>query len=128
MKDDDDALQTARQPGPLVTALGGHVVQFYALDQPVPITSSMGSGTATIWAEQLTPTAPDTKVFLTYAASPGSNGWLTDKPAALTRAYGKGTITYIGATLDPKLMLATVDTMLHESGRSTNAAEYPRRC
>jgi beta-galactosidase len=116
MKDADDGLQTARQPGPLVAALGGYVVQFYALDQPVPITSSMGSGTATIWAEQLIPTAPDTKVLLTYAASPGSNGWLADKPAALTRACGKGTITYIGATLDPKLMLATVDTMLHEAG------------
>jgi beta-galactosidase len=116
MKDEDDALQTNRQPGSLTVALGGHVEQYYALDKPVPITSPIGTGTATVWAEQLTATAPDTRILLTYASGQESSGWLANKPAALTRAYGKGTITYIGATLDPKLMRATVDVMLHEAG------------
>jgi len=116
MKDEDNALETDRQPGPLEAALGGHVEQYYALDKPTPITSPAGTGNATIWAEQLTPTAPDTKVLMTYAASPNANGWLANKPAAITHAYGKGTITYIGATLDPKLMSPTVEAMLHEAG------------
>ena len=116
MKDEDDALQTNRQPGPLAAALGGRVVQFYALDQPVPITSPLASGTATVWAEVLAPTTSDTKVILTYAASPATETWFANQPAALSRTYGKGTITYIGATLDPGLMRATVDTMLHEAG------------
>jgi beta-galactosidase len=116
MKDFDDALQIDRQPGPLVAALGGHVEQYYALDKPIPITSPAASGMATVWAEQLAPNAPDTKVLMTYASGTGSNGWLAGKPAAITHAYGKGTITYIGATLDPKLMRATVDPMLHEAG------------
>ena len=116
MKDEDNALQINRQPGPLAAALGGHVVQFYALDQSVPIAGPLASGTATIWAEVLAPTAPDTKIILTYTASPGTNSWFANQPAALSRTYGKGTITYIGATLDPKLMRATVDAVLHEAG------------
>jgi beta-galactosidase len=101
MKDADNALQIARQPGPLEVALGGRVEQYYALDKPVRIVSSLGSGTAAVWAEVLKPTAPDAKVLMTYDASAG---WLADKPAALSNSYGMGTITYVGATLDAGLM------------------------
>lgn len=116
MKDEYNALQPLRQPGPLTAALGGQVEQFYALDKPVPINSAFGSGTATIWAEQLTPTSPDTQILMTYAAVCDSNGWLTGHPAALSRAYGKGTITYVGATLDRKLMQSFVLNVLQSAG------------
>jgi hypothetical protein len=33
MKDEFDRLDTRRQPGPLVDALGGRVEQYYALDE-----------------------------------------------------------------------------------------------
>jgi beta-galactosidase len=115
MKNADNALQPQRQPGPLAAALGGHVAQFYALLEPVPITSPFGSGTATLWAEQLTPTSPDTKTLMTYAAQNDSNGWLAGQPAALSHTYGTGTITYLGATLDPKLMQAFVDDELQQA-------------
>jgi beta-galactosidase len=76
------------------------VEQFYALDQPVPISGAQGSGNATIWAETLGTQAPDTNVLLRYGKS---NGWLDDQPAAITRPAGQGRITYLGAWLDEPL-------------------------
>ena len=56
MKDDDNALQTERQPGPLVNVLGGRVLggrvkQYYALTDPVK--GKFGSGESKLWAELL---------------------------------------------------------------------------
>jgi len=113
MKDGDDALQPERQPGPLAVALGGHVAQYYALDKPVEITGSLGSGSVEVWAEELALTASDAKVLMTYAATAG---WLANKPAAIEHKYGKGSITYIGATLDSGLMKSVVFSVLHMAG------------
>jgi beta-galactosidase len=103
MKDVNNGLQQERQPGPLVNVLGGHVVQYYALDAPVPIIGSLGAGSTAIWAETLAPTDSATKVLMTYGASDGPS-WFAGKPAALTHDWAKGRITYLGATLDPGLM------------------------
>jgi beta-galactosidase len=97
MKDEYNALQPERQPGPLADLLGGRVDQFYALDERIPVTGDYGSGTTDIWAEQLSVQSPDTKVLMTYGKS---NGWLDDQPAVITRNVGKGSITYVGAWLD----------------------------
>jgi beta-galactosidase len=45
-----------------------------------------------------------------------SNGWLDDQPAVITRAFGKGRITYIGAELDDKLMTAAAEWMTQKAG------------
>jgi beta-galactosidase len=105
MKDEFNSLDTRRQPGPLVDALGGRVEQFYALDGPVPVNSEQAAGTATIWAEQLSTTNPDTKILLRYGKS---NGWLDNQPAALSRALGSGSITYIGALVDGKTLASLI--------------------
>ena len=115
MKDVDDALQTNRQPGPLVEALGGHVDQYYALDKPVTITGSLGNGSTAVWAETLVATDPATKVLMTYTSS-SIPSWFAGKPAAITHAYGKGTITYVGATLDVPLMHSLVVSTLTAAG------------
>jgi beta-galactosidase len=39
------------------------------------------------------------------------NGWLEGKPAIITRQVGKGSITYIGAWLDPPLMSTVLDAL-----------------
>ena len=96
LKDEFNALQTTRQPGPLAQALGAQVEQYYVLDQPVPITGEFGSGDAKIWAEYLKAGAPDVRVLARYGKS---NGWLDDQPAIVTRAVGKGQITYVGTWL-----------------------------
>src|SRR5262249_2572081 len=98
MKDEYNALLPMRQPGYLIEALGGRVEQFYALERDAPVNGSLGTGNATIWAEQLKSSAPDAEALLRYGAS---NGWLDGQPAILTHAYGKGRITYVGAVLDP---------------------------
>ena len=109
MKDEYNSLNPQRQPGPLVSALGGRVEQFYALDGAVPVSGALGSGTATIWAEQLSTQASDARVLLRYGKS---NGWLDDQPAMITRPLGKGSITYLGALLDAPLMQQTTAWML----------------
>lgn len=113
MKDEYNALLTQRQPGYLVDPLGGRVEQYYALEKDFPVAGKWGEGTATIWAEQMKATAPDTIVLMKYGAA---NGWLDGQPAVLTRKLGKGRITYIGAILDDKTMSAAADWMVGQSG------------
>ncbi|QQV77353.1 beta-galactosidase [Sphingomonas aliaeris] len=108
MKDDANALWPDRQPGPLAPMLGARVDQFYALDVPVGLTGSPG-GTASVWAETLVPDTPDVTVLSRYA-DPG--GWLDKKPAIVTRSLGKGSITYVGAWLDPDAMRTLADQVL----------------
>jgi beta-galactosidase len=113
MKDDDDGLQTARQPGPLVELLGGRVEQFYALTDPVPVEGKFGANESKLWAELLSAKAGDVEVLERYGKS---NGWLDGQPAAITRKVGKGRITYIGAWLDDAGMAAAARWMTGASG------------
>lgn len=113
MKDAWNALWPQRQPGPLTSLLGGRVQQYYALEHPVPLSGVLGSGKASIWAEALSARAPDSRVLMRYGKS---NGWLDGKPAILTRKVGKGSITYVGAWLDPALMQNVLDDFLRKAG------------
>jgi beta-galactosidase len=113
MKEQHNELQTQRQPGHLENALGARVEQYYALEKDFPVAGEWGSGQTSIWAEQLGSLNPDAKVLLRYGKS---NGWLDDQPAAVTHTYGKGSITYIGAILDSKLMSAAAEWMVKEAG------------
>ncbi len=120
VKDAANALWSERQPGPLGTLLGARVVQYYPLEQPVPVAGIWGQGHATVWAERLETTAPDVQVTLRYGGAAGS--WLAGQPAAVTRQVGAGSITYVGATLDPALM-QTIIAALAQSARV--AAVWP---
>jgi beta-galactosidase len=113
MKNIDNGLNPQRQPGPLVDALGGRVEQFYALDQPVPLSGEWGTGHATVWAEQLSASSPETKVLMRYGKA---NGWLDNQPAVLMRRYGKGSIAYIGAQLDATLTYSMVKEIFKRDG------------
>jgi len=112
MKDEFNGLLPQRQPGFLFDALGGRVEQYYALEKEFPVAGSWGSGNASIWGEQLKSLATDSEVLLKYGKS---NGWLDDQPAAITRPYGKGRITYIGAVLDDKLMASAAEWMIQKA-------------
>ena len=118
MKDEDNGLQPARQPGPLVELLGGRVEQYYALTDPVPVEGKFGSlqdksMQGKLWAELLSAKADDVEVLARYGKS---NGWLDGQPAAITRKVGKGRITYIGAWLDDAGMAAAAKWMSEVSG------------
>jgi len=122
MKDAYNALNPERQPGPLVPVLGGRVEQFYALLDDVPVTGEWGAGKATIWAELLSTAEPDTRVLMRYGAS---NGWLDGHPAVITRPVGRGTITYVGAVLDPGLMHAAAQAMVAAAGVDSPTLPVP---
>jgi beta-galactosidase len=132
MKDPYNALWPQRQPGPLETLLGARVEQFYALDQPVTVSGivsgdraasnravsegspSGGDRQASIWAETLEVLAPgEAHVWMTYD---DGQGWLSGKPAAITRKVGKGSITYIGTWLSGDPMRTVAAHLLEEAG------------
>lgn len=83
------------------------------MEKNFPISGEWGEGQVTIWAEQMKNTAPDAEVLLRYGKS---NGWLDGQPAVLSRKYGKGRITYIGAILDEKVMATAAKWMVDKSG------------
>ncbi len=112
-KDQYNGLLPQRQPGYLVDVLGGRVEQYYALEGDVPVTGTWGDATASVWAEQLKASSAETHSLAEYGES---NGWLDHQPAVLTRAFGKGTITYIGTVLDEKTMAAAADWMVKQTG------------
>lgn len=108
MKDDANALWPQRQPGPLGDLLGARVAQYYALDEAVSVKGAV-SGKVPIWAEDIEPLARDVQVLATYT-DPG--GWLDGKAAIVTRKVGRGSITYVGAWLDPDAMAALAKSLL----------------
>lgn len=122
MKDEHNALNAERQPGPLVDTLGGRVEQYYALDETVPVDGALGSGKASLWAEQLSTKSSDDEVQLRYAKS---NGWLDDQPAMITRRVGKGQISYLGAVLDPALMQRVLQWALDDAAVTPEFGELP---
>ncbi|MBW8869173.1 MAG: beta-galactosidase, partial [Acidobacteriales bacterium] len=112
MKDEDNGLQTARQPGPLGELLGGRVEQYYALVDPVPVEGKWGASQSKLWAELLS--AKDgTEVLARYGKS---NGWLDGQPAGISRQVGKGRITYVGVWLDDAGMNSAAKWMTDVSG------------
>lgn len=113
MKDEFNALNAQRQPGPLAPVLGGRVEHYYPLLEDVPVSGAWGEGKAGIWAEHLSVRASDAAVVLRYGAG---NGWLEGQAAAITRPVGKGRMTYIGAVLDGNLMRAAARWMLEGTG------------
>ncbi len=122
LKDEHNELLTQRQRGYLADALGGRVEQYYAVERDFGVSGNWGAGQASIWAEQLSARDADTQILMRYGKS---NGWLDDQPAAISRAYGKGKITYIGAILDEKLMKTAAEWMVKESGVGPAFASVP---
>ncbi|HEY0944687.1 MAG TPA: beta-galactosidase [Opitutaceae bacterium] len=122
MKNEFNALNPERQPGPLVPTLGGRVEQFYALLEDVPVSGEWGTGQASIWAELLAASAPEVDVLLRYGAG---NAWLENQPAAIRRRVGKGTITYLGAVLDEKLMTSTAKALVAFAGVDSPTLAVP---
>jgi beta-galactosidase len=122
MKDDHNALNVQRQPGPLAEALGGRVEQFYALESPAPISGEFGSGSVSVWAEALSAQAANNEILMRYGKS---NGWLDDQSAMISRKLGKGRITYLGGILDADLMRKVVQWALDLAHINPEFEELP---
>jgi beta-galactosidase len=115
MKDDTNALWPNGQPGPFADMAKLKVEQYFALDQDIGVKEAGGTGKVSIWAEWLAPTDKTTKVTATYD-DPG--GWLDGKPAIVTRAVGKGWISYVGGGFDEATMSRLAAGWLATSGVS----------
>ena len=114
MKDEYNALNPQRQPGPLVDLLGGTRVAVLCARQRCPRQRRpRQSEPPTSGQKPLRPHPPTPQTLLTYGPS---NGWLDDQPAAITRTVGKGSITYIGAWLDPPLLNSLTASFVKDAG------------
>jgi beta-galactosidase len=113
MKDEWNALQTARQPGPLVPLLGARVEQYYALNEEAPVAGPWGQGKSKIWAEQLGSLQDGATAIMTWGAG---NGWLDGQPAVVSRRVDKGRITYIAGWFDEEIMKSAAAWMLNSAG------------
>jgi beta-galactosidase len=122
MKDEWNALRLERQPGPLVATLGGRVEQFHALLEDVPVSGEWGRGVATAWAESLS-AGGGADVLVRYGAA---NGWLDGQPAAISRAAGRGRITYVGALFDAELTRAMMTRLVVDAGVRPAAFPVPQ--
>lgn len=127
MKNEYNATWPQRQPGPLVDLLGGRVVEKYGLANEASVVGMIGAGQAKIWAEMLSAQSPETKTLLTYGPSTDTtgNGWLDGKPAMITRAVGKGIITYVGFWPDEKLLSEMAGAWVEEAGVKPIVAGVP---
>ena len=130
MKDQFNALNPQRQPGPLVPALGARVEQYYALEHPLglkapassPLSPLPSSASADIWAEQLQPLTPSTATDMLYI-DPG--GWLADQPAMVTRAIGRGTLSYLGTLPDAATLNLILTPFAKSAGIATPQTSLP---
>lgn len=118
MKDEYNALDPHRQPGPLEPALEGRVEQFYALDTSTTAVGRWGNAEVNLWAEALSARNPDTQVLMRYGQTPGGGAQnaYDGQPAVITHAIGRGRITYIGALFDAGTLERAFRSMLEESG------------
>lgn len=115
LKDDYNALLPVRQPGPLAALAGVEVEEYYALDEPVPVSGEWFSGTATIWAERLKLREDaGTQVLALYGAS---NGWLDGHPAVTMHApAGQGRVYFVAAYLDEASQQSLINRIVNEAG------------
>lgn len=95
IKDRDNAL-TTHQLGAFAGLLGAWVEYYYLIDAPVTLAGNALSATARVWAETLD-VSSGTTVLARYR--PGS-GWVSNRPAFVMKAAGRGWIAYLGAVLD----------------------------
>ena len=98
------------QPGipELRDLAGAEVEEYYALDEPAPVSYTWGrerdsgdsdAGTSLLWAERLRRLDPGADEVAHYGLS---NGWLDDKPAVIVGALTQngGRVITVGALFD----------------------------
>ena len=93
-RDPNDAV---REPGAFDAMLGARVEHYEVPPKPVALAGNVGAATATIWSERLKVETADVQTLLSY---PATDDYLNAGAAVVTRPFGKGQITYVGAWLD----------------------------
>lgn len=97
VKDEYNALLPSRPPGPLSELTGVEVIDYFALEDPVPVKGNLFTGQSRIWAEVL----QKTNNLATEVARYGiCNGWLDNQIAVSVNVAGTGLVYYVGVYLD----------------------------
>ncbi len=97
VKDRNNAFLPYRPPGPLASLTGVEVEEFYALEEPVPVTGNWFNGNSELWAERLRILADRVAVIARFGRS---NGWLDGQAAITVQVLGIGHVYYVGVQLD----------------------------
>ncbi|WP_312736434.1 beta-galactosidase [Brevundimonas sp.] len=121
LKDDDNALWPARQPGPLAPLFGAEVDGFYALDDERPLAGTWPA-TARVWAETIRPVDPAVEVWARYA----TGGWTQGRPAVVARPVGEGGAVYVGALLDAAGQGGLIEALLARRAVASPQIQAPK--
>ena len=122
MKDQYNALLPQRQPGRLAEMAGAEVEDYYALQEPVPVTGDWFEGQSSLWAERLALTGEkNARIIARYGKS---NGWLDGQIAISVNTYGSGLVYYVGAYLDEAAQ-QTFFTQLLEASKVPTLVSAP---
>jgi beta-galactosidase len=114
LKDRSNALLPSRQPGLLRELAGVEVLDFYALDEDVPVKGNWFTGVSKWWAESLNIRENSNTVII--AKYGPSNGWLDDQPAITVRGIRTGLVYYVGCLLDETAQAAFMARFAQNSG------------
>ena len=98
-KDEDSNLTRSGQLSAIAAALGVRIDISAPPATPIALEGELGTGTASVWAERLTPHGDGAgrQTLFRYGRA---DGWLDGAAAVVSRPVGKGRVTYIGAMLD----------------------------
>jgi len=119
MKDEYNALLPKRQPGDLVEMAGVEVEEYFALQEPVPVTGNWFTGQSNLWAERLALVGKGNAHIIARFGK--SNDWLDNQIAITVNSYGKGLVYYVGAYLDENAQQALLARVLKTAAVITMA-------
>lgn len=107
-RDEHCSLHPNLQPGPvLAELLGAEVEEFYALRNPLDVEFRDSENDAPMmvatYAERIRVNADDTEIVATFGAG---TKWLEGQPALVSRAAGKGRMSYFAGLADESALRA----------------------
>lgn len=112
-RDGAAALWPERPPAGLQDLAGCEVEEYYALGEDVGVEGAV-TGRADVWAERLALRGEGAEVIARYDS--GATGWLAGRPAIVRRSTGGGSVTTVGAQLDPEALWAALSPLLASAG------------
>ncbi len=98
LRNRDNAFRPERQPGPLAKMAGAEVVEYFAINEDIPVRGNWFEGVSRTWAEILNIIDPN--VAVTVAKYGQGTGWFEGQVAISVKAVRSGMIYYVGAYLD----------------------------
>ena len=114
LKNRDNAFLPERQPAMLSKLAGVEVVDYFAINEDIPLKGNWFTGISRTWAEILK--IVDTSVTLMVAKYDEGTGWFDNQIAITVKAVRNGMVYYVGAYLDDGAQAALMSRIAQVAG------------